>query len=90
MSTKFKIKPTPLIVDLDGTLIKSDLLFESSLALLKINPGYVFCLLLWLLRGKAYLKQIFVIKECKPQLKCVDDQLHLCQLCLYYRLSKQS
>lgn len=56
MSTQSKRTRTPLIVDLDGTLIKSDLLFESSLALLKINPGYVFCLLWWLSGGKAYLK----------------------------------
>ena len=46
----------PLIVDLDGTLIKSDLLVESCLALLKSNPLYVLLLPLWLVRGKAYLK----------------------------------
>jgi 4-hydroxybenzoate polyprenyltransferase len=46
----------PLCVDLDGTLIKSDMLLESLLLLLKRNPLYLFCLPLWLLRGKAALK----------------------------------
>jgi 4-hydroxybenzoate polyprenyltransferase len=46
----------PLCVDLDGTLIKSDVLFESLLLLLKKNPFFLFLLPLWLLRGKAALK----------------------------------
>lgn len=45
-----------MCVDLDGTLLKSDLLYESLLALLSRNPLYVFLLPLWLLRGKAALK----------------------------------
>jgi 4-hydroxybenzoate polyprenyltransferase len=47
---------TPLCVDLDGTLIRSDLLLESLMALIKRNPLYVFCIPLWLLRGKAGFK----------------------------------
>ncbi|WP_347986878.1 UbiA family prenyltransferase [Methylomonas sp. AM2-LC] len=47
---------TPLCVDLDGTLIHSDLLLESLLLLLKRNPLYVFLLPLWLSKGKAALK----------------------------------
>ncbi|HTY50002.1 MAG TPA: UbiA family prenyltransferase, partial [Steroidobacteraceae bacterium] len=46
----------PLCVDLDGTLIASDLLLESLLLLLKHNPLCLFALPLWLLRGKAVLK----------------------------------
>ncbi len=47
----------PLCVDLDGTLIRSDLLLESALMLVKSNPLYVFRIALWLLlRGKAALK----------------------------------
>lgn len=49
--------PRPLCVDLDGTLIWSDLLVESIFALLKINPLYLFLLPVWLLEGKAHLKQ---------------------------------
>lgn len=45
-----------LCVDLDGTLIRSDLLLESFLALIKRNPLFLFRLPLWLLRGKAALK----------------------------------
>lgn len=47
----------PLYVDLDGTLIKSDLLIESFLELLKRNLLYIFLMPLWLLSGKANLKQ---------------------------------
>lgn len=50
-------EPIPLCVDLDGTLIRSDLLFESALSLLRRNPLYVFAFLLWLLRGRAHLKR---------------------------------
>ena len=46
----------PLCVDLDGTLIRSDLLLESFLGLLKLNPLYLFLIPLWLLRGKAQFK----------------------------------
>ncbi len=46
----------PLCVDLDGTLIRSDLLLESLLLLLKLNPLYLLYLPFWLFRGKAALK----------------------------------
>lgn len=46
----------PLVVDLDGTLIAADLLWESLFILLRKNPLY-FCLVpFWLLRGVANLK----------------------------------
>lgn len=48
----------PLCVDLDGTLIHTDLLVESALALLGRHPLMLFAMLFWLLRGgKARLKQ---------------------------------
>jgi 4-hydroxybenzoate polyprenyltransferase len=47
----------PLCIDLDGTLIRSDLLVESALALIARNPFAVFAMLIWLMRGKAFLKQ---------------------------------
>lgn len=46
----------PLCVDLDGTLIRSDVLAESVLALLRRNLLYIFLLPVWLMRGKARLK----------------------------------
>lgn len=47
----------PLVVDLDGTLIKTDLLVESVCALLRQKPLALFSLPVWLLKGKAYLKR---------------------------------
>ncbi len=46
----------PLAVDMDGTLIRSDLLIESVFALLKRNILFTFLLPIWLLKGKAHLK----------------------------------
>jgi len=47
----------PLVVDLDGTLVKTDLLVESFFALIKQNPLYIFVFPFWMLKGKAFLKQ---------------------------------
>jgi 4-hydroxybenzoate polyprenyltransferase/phosphoserine phosphatase len=47
----------PLCVDLDGTLLRSDLLVESTLAMLGHRPWLVFALPLWALRGRAHLKR---------------------------------
>lgn len=47
----------PLVVDLDGTLILTDMLHESSLKLLRDHPLELFKLPLWLLQGKARLKK---------------------------------
>lgn len=47
----------PLCVDLDGTLIASDLLWESFLVLLKQQPWCLLFIPFWLLRGRAALKQ---------------------------------
>ncbi len=47
----------PLCVDLDGTLIKTDLMCESMVRLLKRNPLYVFVLPFWWLKGRAFLKR---------------------------------
>jgi 4-hydroxybenzoate polyprenyltransferase/phosphoserine phosphatase len=46
----------PLAVDLDGTLIAADLLWESLFLLLRRNPLYLFMVLVWLLSGSARLK----------------------------------
>lgn len=48
---------SPLCVDLDGTLIHSDLLLESFLLLIKQNPLYLLLVPLWLIKGKANLKR---------------------------------
>jgi 4-hydroxybenzoate polyprenyltransferase/phosphoserine phosphatase len=46
----------PLIVDLDGTLLRSDVLVESAFAFLRQNPFRAFIPLFWLSAGKANLK----------------------------------
>ena len=47
----------PLCVDLDGTLIRTDLLIESALSLLRRNPLNAFRMAVWLVHGKARLKR---------------------------------
>jgi apolipoprotein N-acyltransferase len=44
-------------VDLDGTLIRTDLLWESLARLLRRNPFSIFQILFWWTRGRAFLKQ---------------------------------
>jgi len=48
---------SPLVVDLDGTLIKTDLLVESVCSLLRQEPLTLFGLPIWLLKGRAHLKR---------------------------------
>lgn len=46
----------PLVVDLDGTLIRSDMLYESAAALLRQKPWLAFAIPAWLAKGRANLK----------------------------------
>ncbi|MDE1963006.1 MAG: UbiA family prenyltransferase [Xanthomonadaceae bacterium] len=66
----------PLCVDLDGTLIRSDLLIESTLLLLSKQPWAVFQLPGWLLRGKAHLKREIAERvELDPSALPYNDEL---------------
>jgi len=47
----------PLVVDLDGTLLRTDLLFECLVGLMRSQPWLLFLLPVWLWRGRAYLKR---------------------------------
>ncbi|MFZ1985361.1 MAG: UbiA family prenyltransferase [Desulfatitalea sp.] len=48
----------PLVIDLDGTLLDSDLLIESTLAYVHAEPAHLLHPLGWLAKcGKAYLKE---------------------------------
>ncbi len=47
----------PLVVDLDGTLLRTDLMWESLARLLRRNPFAIFQVLFWWTRGRARLKQ---------------------------------
>ena len=50
------IERPPLVVDLDGTLIKTDLLLETALAFIARHPFQSYKLILWALDGKQVLK----------------------------------
>ena len=47
----------PIAVDLDGTLVHTDMLHESLLAMLRNHPARVLSTPYWLSRGKAYFKK---------------------------------
>jgi 4-hydroxybenzoate polyprenyltransferase/phosphoserine phosphatase len=47
----------PLVIDLDGTLLRTDSLHESTLLLLRGGPYRAFSLPLWLAGGKARMKR---------------------------------
>ena len=47
----------PLVVDLDGTLIRTDMMWESLSRRLRRNPLAIFQILFWWTRGRARLKQ---------------------------------
>jgi 4-hydroxybenzoate polyprenyltransferase len=51
------VQETVLAVDLDGTLLRTDLFAESVIALLRRNPFYLFAMAWWLLGGRASLKR---------------------------------
>lgn len=45
-----------VVVDLDGTLVNSDMLVESLFIFLRLHPFRIFEVILWLFKGKAYFK----------------------------------
>jgi 4-hydroxybenzoate polyprenyltransferase len=47
----------PLCVDLDGTLVKTNTLYEAVIALIRARPIVAFLLPYWLMRGQSYLWQ---------------------------------
>jgi len=47
----------PLVLDLDGTLLRTDILAEGFIAYLRRNPLRLFQVLAWLMMGRAVLKQ---------------------------------
>jgi 4-hydroxybenzoate polyprenyltransferase/phosphoserine phosphatase len=51
------VSDLPLVIDLDGTLLRGDLLQESALRLLAVAPLQALRLPLWLMAGKAALKR---------------------------------
>jgi phosphoserine phosphatase len=69
-------EPVPLVVDLDGTLLRTDLLVESALRLIKQKPWSALLMPLWLLRGRAYLKhRIFQLVKLDASLLPPHEEL---------------
>ena len=57
----------PLVVDLDGTLIKTDSLFEAANAYLILNPLHLLKMISWIPQGKARFKELlFSHSEINP------------------------
>ncbi|MBX3576954.1 MAG: UbiA family prenyltransferase [Rhizobiaceae bacterium] len=56
MDARSDRQATPLAVDLDGTLIATDLLWEGLFLLLRRNPLYLFLVPIWVWSGPARLK----------------------------------
>lgn len=46
-----------IVVDLDGTLVHTDLLVENLFLLLRLNPLLIFEVISWLFKGKAHFKR---------------------------------
>lgn len=59
-------KNLPIGVDLDGTLVKTNTIIESTLLLIKTNPLTLLWLPAWLMRGKAYFKNEVVRRTSLP------------------------
>ena len=49
-------QPDPLVVDLDGTLVRTDLFLESVMRFIRRSPLNLFRILLWLLQGRQLAK----------------------------------
>ncbi|WP_262964664.1 UbiA family prenyltransferase [Methylobacter psychrophilus] len=64
LSNKSKVlaDSVPLFVDLDGTLIKTDLLIESTFIVLKKQPWMLLVMLYWLVFGIARLKEEIAVR----------------------------
>lgn len=76
----------PLCVDLDGTLLKTDMMWESLLRLLRRNPFYAFLLLAWWFKGRAFLKQ-----EIARRVDVDVSHLPLCEtFCEYLRIERSN
>ncbi|HEV7318896.1 MAG TPA: UbiA family prenyltransferase [Ensifer sp.] len=63
MDARTETRHIPLCVDLDGTLLAADTLWEGAAILLLRNPLMLFPLLFWLVKGKARLKHEVALRS---------------------------
>ncbi|SNY92632.1 4-hydroxybenzoate polyprenyltransferase [Cohaesibacter sp. ES.047] len=69
----------PLCVDLDGSLIRTDLLYEAVLLLLRNHFHLIVMLPLWLMQGKAHLK-MQIAKRVTPDVTLLPYRIHLVEM----------
>lgn len=68
---------SPLYVDLDGTFIKSDMLFESCVAAVKARPWVLLLCFFWLIKGRAYVKyRLSHLVDIEPALLPLNPELY--------------
>ena len=66
----------PVVVDLDGTFIKTDILHEGVIILLRRNPLNIFRCIYWWMKGKVFLKnQIYKRATIKYELLPVNKEV---------------
>lgn len=65
----------PLCVDLDGTLVRTDLLYECFLRMVSAKPWFLIALPFWLLKGKAHLKRRLAAFAVDPTLLPFDERV---------------
>ena len=66
----------PVVVDLDGTFIKTDLLHEGIIILLRRNPLNIFVCINWWLKGKVFLKnQVYKSTSIKYELLPINEEV---------------
>ncbi len=66
----------PLVIDLDGTLLRTDSLLEQAVSLVRKDPRSVFGLVLWFLRGRMYLKaRLAEVAELDPETVPINEEL---------------
>jgi 4-hydroxybenzoate polyprenyltransferase/phosphoserine phosphatase len=66
----------PLVLDLDGTLIRTDSLIEQGFALLRRNPFAIFELIGWLFAGRVMLKQqLAAAIQLDPEFLPINEEL---------------
>lgn len=66
----------PLVVDLDGSLIKTDLLFESFVKAFYSKPWIIFVIPFWLMAGKSRLKkELYLLADLNTEYLPWNDDL---------------
>lgn len=84
-SSEASTPDAPLVVDLDGTLLRTDLLQECALRLVKQKPASLLSFPFWLLRGRPHLKNTIFSESSLDTAVLPFNQ----ELLLWLRLEKE-